>query len=75
MPFGDTSWCVRNPDGFKAVGVTGERLCECGATLVRGGYFRGMQDHPWRPPRVECDCGKIHQIVGLRCSNDEMEKA
>lgn len=75
MPYGDSGWCRRNPDGFKAVGVAGERLCECGMTLVRHGYFRGRQDHPWRPPRVECDCGKIHQIVGLRCSNEEMEKA
>ena len=65
MPFGDESWTKRNPTTFRVVGGQVTRACECGATLVRDGVFRGIQDHPWRPPRVECDCGRVHQIVGL----------
>ena len=66
MPYGDEQWISRNPDPFTLMGGEPERRCECGAMLAQGGEFWGMQDHPWRPPRVHCDCGVIHRIVGLR---------
>ena len=71
MPYGDSEWIRRNPDRFEAVGSDRERLCECGATILRDGMFFALQDHPWRPPRIECDCGRVHQLAGLRCRVDE----
>ena len=73
MPFGDKDWKRRNPECFELMGDQGDRYCECGELLVSGGRFRATQDHPWRPPRVECDCGQIHQIVGLRCECEDQE--
>ncbi len=73
MPYGDEEWIRRNADCFKMMGDREDHLCECGELIVRAGVFRGTQDHPWRPPRIECDCGNIHQIVGLRCDPRERE--
>jgi hypothetical protein len=66
MPYGDAQWISRNPELFSAVGGEPDRACACGETLVRAAEFWATQDHPWRPPRVLCDCGVIHRIVGLR---------
>ena len=74
MAYGDEQWCRRNPIPFKVVGGPPDQQCECGELLVRGGVFHGTQDHPWRPPRVECDCGKIHQIVGLPWENRDRDE-
>ena len=75
MPYGDESWNRRNPNVFQVLGGDGEdRTCECGELIVRAGVFYGTQDHPWRPPRVECDCGMIHQIVGLPAEPNERER-
>jgi hypothetical protein len=70
MPHGDEKWIRRNPDRFAVMGGDRERLCECGEALVRDGKYWATQDHPWRPPKVECDCGMIQQIVGLRVRDD-----
>jgi hypothetical protein len=68
MAFGDGAWRKRNPQLFKVVGF-GQRQaeCECGETILHEGRFWGTQDHPWRQPRTECDCGKLHPLVGLPC--------
>jgi hypothetical protein len=67
MAYGDESWNKRNPETFAVMGSQEDRVCECGATLVSAGKYRGTQDHPWRPPRVECDCGRLHKIAGIPC--------
>ena len=74
MPFEDADWNHRYPECFKTLGDKSDVECDCGVLIVRRGSFRGTQDHPWRQPRIECDCGSIHQIVGLRCDCRELEE-
>jgi len=66
MPFGDEEWKKRNPHKFQLPFSKEDQFCECGQKIVDKGMFYGFQDHPWHQPKIFCDCGKVHQLPGLK---------